>query len=70
VNFRPLNPPYTVKAIGADKTAFERSEIAKRFDRWQHLFGLGFRIREQEVTVPAFTGRVAIVTAKPAGEGD
>lgn len=65
VNFRPLNPPYTIKAIGADKEAFEESEIAKRFNRWQKLFGLGFRIREEEATVPAYTGRVAISTAEP-----
>jgi uncharacterized protein YlxW (UPF0749 family) len=67
VNFRPLTPPYTVAAIGADRAAFERSEIAKRFDRWTDLFGLGFRVREETVTVPAYTGRVAITTAKPTG---
>ena len=71
VNFRPLNPPYTVKAIGADRAAFEASEIVKRFNRWQKLFGLGFRIREEVATVPAYTGRVAISTAVPSsGEGD
>lgn len=68
VNFRPLTPPYTVQAIGADREEFERSEIARRFDRWTQLFGLGFRIRTETVTVPAYTGRVAITTAKPAGE--
>jgi uncharacterized protein YlxW (UPF0749 family) len=65
VNFRPLSPPYTVSAIGADRQAFEKSEIAKRFTRWQRLFGLGFRIKEETVTVPAYTGRVAISTAEP-----
>jgi uncharacterized protein YlxW (UPF0749 family) len=68
VNFRPLNPPYEVAAIGADKKAFERSQIAKRFDRWTHLFGLGYKVRSvDKVTVPAFTGRVAIATAEPTG---
>lgn len=69
VNFRPLTPPYTVAAIGADKEAFEDSEIAKRFNRWQRLFGLGFRVREDTVTIPAYTGRVGITTAEP-NEGD
>ena len=68
VNFRPLSPPYTVEAIGADRDAFEDSEIAKRFNRWTQLFGLGFRIREETVTVPAYAGRVGIATAKPTGE--
>lgn len=68
VNFRPLSPPYTVQAIGADREVFEESEIAKRFDRWTQLFGLGFRVREETVTVPAYTGRVAISTAKSTGE--
>lgn len=67
VNFRPLGPPYEVSAIGADRAAFERSEIAKRFSRWEHLFGLGFSVREATVTVPAYTGRVGISTAKPTG---
>lgn len=70
VNFRPLSPPYTVAAIGADRDAFEDSEIVKRFNRWQRLFGLGFRIREETVTVPAYTGRVGITRAQPVGEGD
>lgn len=69
VNFRPLSPPYTVAAIGADKAQFEESQIAKRFDRWVKLFGLGFKVREDTVTVPAYTGRVAISTAKPTGTG-
>jgi uncharacterized protein YlxW (UPF0749 family) len=66
VNFRPLSPPYTVTAIGADSKAFERSEIAKRFARWVRLFGLGFKVHEETATVPAFTGRVAISTAQPS----
>lgn len=69
VNFRPLSPPYTVSAIGADRDGFEKSEIAKRFTRWQKLFGLGYRVKEETVTVPAYTGRVAITTAKPEGTG-
>lgn len=65
VNFRPLNPPYEVSAIGADRTTFESSEIAQRFKRWNGLFGLGFDIQQREVTVPAYSGRVAITSARP-----
>jgi uncharacterized protein YlxW (UPF0749 family) len=71
VNFRPLTPPYVVRAIGADAAQFRESAIAKRFDRWTRVFGLGFTVRrDRDVTVPPYTGRVGIVTAVPAaGEG-
>ena len=65
VNFRPLNPPYRVAAIGADRQAFEDSEIVRRFRRWSDLFGLGFSIQDRDLTLPAFSGRVAISTARP-----
>jgi uncharacterized protein YlxW (UPF0749 family) len=67
VNFRPLNPPYRVTAIGVDKGRFDDSAIVARFKRWTRLFGLGFSVSEREVEVPAFTGRVAITSARPAG---
>ena len=68
VNFRPLSPPFEVAAIGADRARFERSEIARRFERWTELFGLGFTIEERtRVSVPAYTGRVSISAATPAG---
>lgn len=71
VNFRPLSPPYEIAAIAADRRAFEASEIARRFDRWTDLFGLGFRVRdEEELTVPAYSGRVSISTATPTGSGE
>jgi uncharacterized protein YlxW (UPF0749 family) len=70
VNFRPLSPPFTVSAIGADRMQFESSEIAKRFRRWTDLFGLGFNVRDaKQVKVPAYTGRVAIASASPTGFG-
>jgi uncharacterized protein YlxW (UPF0749 family) len=66
VNFRPLSPPFRVTAIGADRRAFASSEIARRFDRWTELFGLGFSVQERSsLTVPAYTGRVTISTAEP-----
>jgi uncharacterized protein YlxW (UPF0749 family) len=69
VNFRPLNPPYRVVAIGADREAFGRSEIAGRFRRWTRLFGLGFSTRStDDASVPAYTGRVQITSANPATE--
>ena len=70
VNFRPLSPPYEVSAIGVDRTAFENSEIARRFKRWITLFGLGFDLQARAVvTVPGYTGRVGISAASPGGVG-
>jgi uncharacterized protein YlxW (UPF0749 family) len=68
VNFRPLTPPYTINAIGADKGTFDHSEIAKRFGRWQKLFGLGYKVHTQTVTVASYTGRVAIASARPTAD--
>ena len=65
VNFRPLVPPYRVTAIGADRDDFDNSEIARRFRRWKDLFGLGFRVDQEDLTVPAYSGRVAIASARP-----
>src|SRR5207253_4639319 len=54
VNFRPLNTTYEVRAIGARTDDFEKSEIARRFRRWQDLFGLGFRVEHRtRLGVPA-----------------
>jgi uncharacterized protein YlxW (UPF0749 family) len=70
VNFRPLNTPYEVRAIGARMDDFEQSEIARRFRRWQDLFGLGFRVeRQTRLVVPAFTGRVDLGIASPTVPG-
>jgi uncharacterized protein YlxW (UPF0749 family) len=68
VNFRPLSPPYRVTAIGADRSTFDASDIARRFQRWTELFGLGFSVSERPaVSVPGYTGRVSISTATPVG---
>jgi uncharacterized protein YlxW (UPF0749 family) len=65
VNFRPLRPPYRIDAIGADLTRFNDSDIAQRFRRWENLFGLSYTARRVDnLTIPAFSGRVAIDTAK------
>ena len=69
VNFRPLSPPYRVVGIGADEGDFRRSAIAVRFQRWTRLFGLGFEVDEDDdVEVPAYTGRVGITNASPVPE--
>jgi hypothetical protein len=70
VNFRPLNPPYVVTAIGAHRADFDGSAIARRFERWRDLFGLGSSVKTQsKVTVPAFAGRVAVDRALPVDAG-
>ena len=69
VNFRPVTPPYSVVAIGANAEQFGASEIAGRFHRWVSLFGLGFSVHQEgKVSVPAFSGRVAITSADPADQ--
>lgn len=66
VNFRPLVPPYEVKAIGADRRRFERSEVAERFKQWVQDYGLGFTIRSRsKVVVPAYAGTLQLSTARP-----
>lgn len=66
VSFRPLSPPYVIRAIGADRAAFEASDVVELYDRWREVFGLGFRVRAvDDIEVPGFTGRVAVRTAEP-----
>lgn len=68
VGFRPVSPPYVVVAIGARRSAFEASDAARRFRRWQEVFGLGFRVREaDDLTVPAAAARVRSGVARPEG---
>jgi uncharacterized protein YlxW (UPF0749 family) len=66
VSFRPLSPPYVIKAIGADSGRFAVSDVVKLYGRWRDVFGLGFRVRDaDDLQVPAYTGRVAVGTATP-----
>ena len=68
VNFRPLNPPYKITAIGANSDQFDATDIAKQFHTWTKRFGLGFSVSHSKAaTVPAFTGQVPIDDAHPAG---
>lgn len=66
VSFRPLSPPYVIKAIGARSAEFATSDVVELYTRWRDVFGLGFRVRDvDDLRVPAFTGRVAVGTAAP-----
>src|SRR5438270_5565507 len=71
VNFRPLVPPYKVEVIGADRKAFQRSEVAQRFRRWVDQYGLGFSVKtHKKVVVPAYQGTIQRSTAHAdPGEG-
>ncbi len=65
VNFRPLVPPFKIAAIGADKDAFNRSDVARRFRRWVGDFGLGFSVRgRSRVEVPGYMGTLQLSAAR------
>ena len=71
VNFRPLAPPYKVSAIGADKGAFDRSDVARRFRQWVDDFGLGFSVSSRSrVEVPAYMGTLQLSAARAADRHD
>lgn len=64
VNFRPLTAPYRVVGIGADRTRFDASDIAHRFQQWTTQYGLGFSTSTGDAAVPAYAGRVDISSAQ------
>ena len=67
VNFRPVNPPYRVDAVGGSRDRFLDSDIAGRFRTWERQFGLRFDIGAMRTTtVPAYSGRIGIRAARPA----
>jgi uncharacterized protein YlxW (UPF0749 family) len=71
VNFHAVSSPYRVEAIG-DADALRRgtigSEIARQFEVWTQIYGLGFTIRSPErVTVPALPAAHEVAWARPAG---
>ncbi len=57
VDFRPLSPPYVLRAVGdVDRMepAFADGPTARRFQTWTSLYGLGFTLaRADELTLPA-----------------
>jgi uncharacterized protein YlxW (UPF0749 family) len=69
VNFRPLVPPYEIAAIGADKDAFERTDVGERYRRFAEDLGFGFKVEaRQRLSVPAFLGTLQLSAAQ-AGTG-
>jgi uncharacterized protein YlxW (UPF0749 family) len=57
VDFRPLSPPYVLRAVGdvdAMEPAFADSPTARRFTTWTSLYGLGFDVaRAADLHLPA-----------------
>jgi len=61
VNYRPVNSPYRIVAIGADRDRFDGAEIAAHFREWKKKFNLGYEVEDRKnVSVPAYSGAVAI----------
>jgi uncharacterized protein YlxW (UPF0749 family) len=73
VNFRAISSPYRLIAIG-DPEALRRrllaSEIARQFEVWTQVYGLGFSVRTDDaLMLPALPEAVGPSWARPAGEG-
>lgn len=73
VNFRAVSSPYRVTAIG-DPDALRRrilgSEIARQFEVWTPVYGLGFSVHpSRSVTVPAHPAGTQATWARPTGTG-
>ena len=67
VNYRPVNSPYKVVAIGANKDVFKQSEIAGRFSQWKTKYQLGYSVNSgRNLSAPAYSGRVGIDLATAA----
>lgn len=70
VDFRPLSPPYVVRAVGdVDRMepAFVDGPTARRFQTWTSLYGLGFTIsRAKDLRLPA-AAAPDIRLARPEG---
>ena len=70
VDFRPLSPPYVLRAIGdvdAMQPAFADGATARRFSTWISLYGIGFSIsRAGDVRLPA-AGAPDLRLAVPEG---
>ncbi len=57
VDFRPLSPPYVLRAVGSVEQmepSFADSTTARRFTTWISLYGIGFAVsRASELRLPA-----------------
>jgi uncharacterized protein YlxW (UPF0749 family) len=71
VNFHDVASPYRVAAIGdpdALRRGVLRSEIARRFEVWRQVYGLGFEVRTAErVEAPAVAAAPGLGWARPSG---
>lgn len=72
VDFRPLNPPYALRAIGdvdTLQTRFVDGATARRFQTWTSLYGIGFDVRRAtDLRLPAASSpdlRVAVPGGTP-----
>ena len=71
VDFRPLSPPYVLRAIGdvdGMDPAFGDSATARRFTTWTSLYGLGFQVRRAADLRLAAGGAQALRLARPAAQ--
>ncbi|MGB8651828.1 MAG: DUF881 domain-containing protein, partial [Mycobacteriales bacterium] len=70
VDFRPLAPPYVVRAIGDVDTmepAFVDGPTARRFQTWTSLYGIGFDVaRARDLRLPS-AGTPDLRLARPGG---
>ena len=70
VDFRPLSPPYVIRAIGdveRMEPAFADSPTARRFQTWTSLYGIGFGTnRATDLRLPA-AGAPDLRLAQPEG---
>jgi uncharacterized protein YlxW (UPF0749 family) len=65
VNYRPVNSPYVVDGIGANKDEFNQSVIAQNFQQWKKKFQLGFSVEKRSgISMGAYSGRVSIDQAQ------
>jgi uncharacterized protein YlxW (UPF0749 family) len=68
VNYRPLEPPYTIEAIGAPssfQTAFAASQTAHLYTTWSQIYGLTFTVAGQSrLTLPS-AANLTVTAAKP-----
>lgn len=72
VNFRPISSPYRIAAIGDPEALHRRlagSEIARQFEVWREIYGLGFSIQSDDrVRVPGSETVGELGWARPAEE--
>lgn len=71
VDFRPLSPPYVLRAVGSTEQMeprFAESATARRFTTWISLYGIGFAVnRALELRLPAAsTPDLRLARAAPA----